>query len=75
MAKAQRSGVWVNSRGNPAALEVRRVHRLLRDAAEGAKGSVRVIDGSGEDCLHLAQFFVPIEVPPAVARGFSKRSA
>jgi len=75
MAKTHRYGVCVDNRGNPAALEVRKIYRLLKDAAAEARGLVRVIDESGEDYLYPERFFVPIEVPPAAARAFSKKSA
>jgi hypothetical protein len=75
MAKTHRYGVCVNNRGNPAALEVRKIYRLLKDSAAEARGLVRVIDESGEDYLYPERFFVPIEVPPEAARAFSKKSA
>lgn len=75
MAKSHRYGVCVNNRGNPAALEVRKIYRLLGDSDAEEKGLVRVIDESGEDYLYPARFFVPIEVPPRAARAFSKKSA
>ena len=75
MAKTHRYGVCVDNRGNPAALEVRKIYRLLEDPAAKARRLIRVIDESGEDYLYPERFFVPIEVPPAVARAFSKKSA
>ena len=67
--------VCVENRGNPEALEIRKIYRLLEDADAGARGLLRAIDESGEDYLYPARFFVPIEVPEAAARAFSKRSA
>jgi hypothetical protein len=75
MAKSYRYGVCVDNRGCPAALERRKIYRLLEDAAAEARGLVRVIDESGEDYLYAEQFFVPIDVPPAAAKAFSKKSA
>lgn len=75
MAQTQRYGVCVDNRGNPAALEVRKIYLLLDDPAAEARGLIRVIDESGEDYLYPERFFVPIEVPPAVAKVFSKKSA
>ena len=75
MAKTHRYGVCVDNRGNPAALEIRKIYRLLEDAAAEARGLVRVIDESGEDYLYPERFFVPIEVPPTAARAFLKKSA
>lgn len=67
--------VCVNNRSNPAALEVRKIYRMLEDPAAGARGLVRVIDESGEDYLYPGKFLVPIEVPPVAARAFAKKSA
>jgi hypothetical protein len=67
--------VCVDNRGNPAALGVRKIYRLLDDAAAEARGLVRVIDESGEDYLYPERFFVPIELPPAAAKAFSEKSA
>lgn len=75
MAKTPRYGVCVDNRGNPAALEVRKIYRLLEDHTAKEKGLIRVIDESGEDYLYPERFFVPIEVPPAAVRAFSKKSA
>jgi hypothetical protein len=68
-------GLCVDNRGNPAALEIRKVYRIIDDAAAEARGLIRVIDESGEDYLYPQRFFVPIEVPRAAAKAFSKRSA
>jgi hypothetical protein len=75
MAKTHRYGVCVENRGNPAALEVRKIYRFVEDRAAATRGLVRVIDESGDDYLYPDRFFVPIEVPSAVARAFSKKSA
>ena len=75
MSKPTRYGVCVENRGTPAALEVRKIYRLVDDAAAEARGLVRVIDESGEDYLYPGRFFVPIEVPREVARAFSKKKS
>lgn len=75
MARTHRYGVCVDNRGHSAALEVRKIYRLLEDAPAEARGLVRVIDESGEDYLYPKQFFVPIEMPPAAVKAFSKKSA
>jgi hypothetical protein len=75
MAGTHRYGLCVDNRGSPAALEVRKIYRLLMDAAAEDRGLVRVIDESGEDYLYPARFFVPIEVPPAAVKAFSRKSA
>ncbi len=75
MAKPARYGVCVENRGHPAALEVRKIYRLLEDPTAAARGLVRVIDESGEDYLYPERFFVLIEVPREAAKRFSKKSA
>jgi hypothetical protein len=75
MAEKHRYVICVGNRGYAAALEVRKVYRLLPDACVEAQGLVRVVDESGEDYLYPQRFFVPIEVPGRAKRLFSSRSA
>lgn len=75
MANPLKFVVCVDNRGYSAALEVRKIYRLLDDSSAEEHGLVRVIDESGEDYLYSAKFFVPIEVPRVAARAFSKKSA
>ena len=74
MQKQPHFAICVRNTGVPASLELRKVYRLVADAA-AAEGLVRVVDESGEDYLYPGSFFVPIEVPKAAVRAFSKRSA
>jgi hypothetical protein len=74
MAKHARYGLCVENR-DPAALELRKIYRLVDDPSAQASGLVRVFDESGEDYLYPQRFFVPIEVPREAARAFSKKSA
>ncbi|MEI8370333.1 MAG: hypothetical protein WCJ31_18040 [Planctomycetia bacterium] len=75
MQKQAHFAICVRNKGVPASLELRKVYRLVADAAAAADGLVRVVDESGEDSLYPDSFFVPIEVPKAAVRAFSKRSA
>ena len=75
MAKSVRFAICVSNAGVPASLELRKVYRLVSDPAAASEGLVRVVDESGEDYLYPNKFFVPIEVPKAAVRAFSKRSA
>lgn len=75
MARLYRYVVCVKNRGNPAALEVRKIYRVLDDTSAASRGLLRVIDESGEDYLYPERYFVPIQVPREVARTFSSRSA
>ena len=75
MQKQPHFAICVRNTGVPASLELRTVYRLVADAAAAAEGLVRVVDESDEDYLYPDNFFVPIEVPKAAVRAFSKRSA
>lgn len=75
MQKSARFAICVRNVGVPASLELRKVYRLVADAAAASQGLVRVVDESGEDYLYPDTFFVPIEVPKAAVRAFAKRSA
>jgi hypothetical protein len=55
-------------------LEVRKVYRGLPDSVAVSRGSVRVIDESGEDYLYPSDYFVAIELPQAAARVFVEAS-
>ncbi len=55
-------------------LEPRKVYQLLSDRSAVNEGLVRVIDESGEDYLYPADYFVPVRLPLAIARGFAAPS-
>ena len=75
MTKLYRYALCVENRGYTAALEVRKVYRMLADPTAKKRGMVRVVDESGEDYLYPARCFVPIEVPRGAVRVFPKKSA
>jgi len=75
MQKSGRLVICVRNTGVAASLELRKVYRLVADAAAASQCLIRVVDESGEDYLHPETFFVPIEVPQAAVRAFAKRSA
>jgi hypothetical protein len=52
-------------------LEVRKVYPILPDATAAKDGYLRVIDGSGEDYLYPADYFVLVDVPVAARRVLS----
>ena len=60
------SVLCVRNDGYPASLEVRKVYRVLADAAATEHGLIRVIDESGADYLYPANYFVRIEPPQSV---------
>ena len=75
MARPYRFAMCVKNRGFSAALEVRKLYRLIPDRVAERRGLVRVVDESGEDYLYPAGFFLTIELPRAALRALSKKSA
>jgi hypothetical protein len=62
--------VCIDNEGYPAALELRKIYRVLPDKKGAEHSLVRVIDESGEDYLYPERFFVPIELPRAAEEVF-----
>ena len=58
----------VDNGGYPESLEVRKVYAVLPDERAAANDYIRVIDETGEDYLYPAKYFVPIQLPPEVAK-------
>jgi hypothetical protein len=58
----------VNDGGYPESLEVRKLYAVLPDERAAADDYIRVIDETGEDYLYPAKYFVPIQLPPEVAK-------
>lgn len=63
--------VCVKNDDYAASLDVRKVYRAMPDPRAAEHQLIRVIDESGEDYLYPAEYFVPIELPEAVAEVFS----
>lgn len=49
-------------------LEVRKVYQVLPDQEAAQEGYLRIVDESGEDYVYPADYFVPVELPDAVAK-------
>jgi len=58
----------VDNGGYPESLEVRKVYAVLPDERAAINDYIRVIDETGEDYLYPAKYFVPIQLPPEVAK-------
>ena len=58
----------VDDGGYPESLEVRKLYAVLPDERAAANDHIRVIDETGEDYLYPAKYFVPIQLPPEVAK-------
>jgi len=64
--------VCINNSEYPASLELHKIYRLLPDDDAAEDGDIRVVDESGEDYLYPAKYFIPIELPKAVAESVLK---
>ncbi len=73
MATQHRHALCGKRRGFQAALEVRKVYRVMLDLAAEAKDLVRDVDESGEEYLYPAPFSSRIELPRDRVKMFSKR--
>jgi hypothetical protein len=60
--------ICTQNTGYEAALELRKLYRVLPDAAANAHDQIRVVDESGEDYLYPSSFFAPIDLPDSVAK-------
>lgn len=58
--------ICLRNDGYPASLEPRKLYRLLPDPDAAKHHQVRVVDESGEDYLYPDDYFIPVELPPAV---------
>jgi uncharacterized protein YnzC (UPF0291/DUF896 family) len=57
------SKICVYNEGQEASLLLRKIYEQIRDPDAERMGKIRVIDEDGEDYLHPAKYFVPIELP------------
>jgi len=55
--------ICVYNEGQEASLILRKVYEQLPDADAEREGQIRVIDEDGEDYLHPANYFLPIDLP------------
>jgi hypothetical protein len=60
--------ICTQNTGYEVSLELRKLYRVLPDAAANAHGQIRVVDESGEDYLYPSSFFAPIDLPDSVAK-------
>ncbi|MDQ3009529.1 MAG: hypothetical protein M3X11_02335 [Acidobacteriota bacterium] len=59
--------ICVKNEDYPASLQLWKVYRVLPDEKGARHNMIRVVDESGEDYLFSASYFVPVELPQAVA--------
>ena len=75
MAKSsQRYAICVDNTDYPAALELRKIYRVIPDADAAQDGDLRVIDESGEDYLYPADYFVSSGKKYCSSSSFAMRS-
>lgn len=60
--------VCIDNGSYPESLEVRKLYIVLPDERAAANEYIRVIDETGEDYLYPAKHFVPIQLPPEIAK-------
>jgi len=60
--------VCIDNGGYPESLEVRKLYLVLPDERAATNEYIRIIDETGEDYLYPAKHFVPIQVPPEIAK-------
>jgi hypothetical protein len=60
--------------GGAEDLEARKVYQVLPDREAAREGYIRVVDESGDDYMYPSDLFVPVKLPPAVARRLRTRS-
>jgi hypothetical protein len=53
----------VKNKDYPAALELRKLYRVVEDETATKMHQIRVIDESGEDYLYPEEYFVHVQLP------------
>jgi hypothetical protein len=75
----QQYAICIDNTDYPAALELRKIYRVLPDPGAAEDGDLRVIDESGEDYLYPADYFVIVDFPAnavrALRRSFARESS
>jgi hypothetical protein len=65
---AKKLAVCLKNTGYEVSLEPRKIYQVLADQDAEAHRQIRIIDESGEDYLYPANYFAPIELPPAIRK-------
>ena len=66
--------VCIENKDYPAALELRKIYRVVPDASAALHHQIRIMDESGEDYLYPQRYFLPIEVPQALEQELLRAS-
>jgi hypothetical protein len=75
MARQHRYALCIKNQGYSAALEVRKLYRVIPDHVAEKRGLIRVVDESGGDYLYPVGFFLAIELSQAAIKVLSKKTA
>ena len=51
---------------------LRKVYQILPDEKAEAEGHIRIVDESGEDYLYPADYFMLVELPPAIQEALAR---
>jgi hypothetical protein len=60
----------IDAEGYPLDLTVHKVYKVIPDPAGEEVHMIRIVDDSGEDYLHDADRFLPVELSPEAAQTF-----
>lgn len=71
-ANSKQFAVCIGNEGYPAALELRKLYPVLKDAFAEEHNLIRIIDESGEDYLYPNSYFVRVELPVALRQKLRK---
>lgn len=66
--------VCIRNTGYEVSLEPRKIYRAGDDQVDLAQGFIRVVDESGEDYLYPSDYFLPLQLSPAVAEALLRAS-
>lgn len=65
----------IDNKGYPLDLTLHKVYKVLPDAKADTHGWIRIVDDSGEDYLHEASRFVPVQIPREAEPSFEMEVA
>jgi hypothetical protein len=60
----------INNKGYPLDLTVHKVYKIISDPDGDEIGMIRIVDDSGEDYLHSASRFLPVELSKEIEQTF-----
>jgi hypothetical protein len=65
----------INSKGYPLDLTLHKVYKVISDPEGEEVGMIRIVDDSGEDYLHSASRFSPVQLVEEGERSFEMEIA